>query len=112
MPELTIQFDAEPGTNVDALAANLKTELAAIPAVDNVQAEVMESRNLGLDPATIMAMIAMAPKVIEEATAIVNALKNFVQASQGLKSAIVEIRGRRIPVDKLQPSDISPNPSH
>lgn len=114
MPELTIQFDAEPGTNADALAAQLKTELARIPAVNSVQSEVMESRDpsIALAATTIISVLATAPKVIEEATAIVNSIKNLIQATQGLKSAIVEIRGRRIPVDKLQPSDISPAASH
>jgi hypothetical protein len=31
-----------------------------------------------------------------------------VQASQGLKSAVVEIRGRKIPVAQLQPGDLAP----
>lgn len=112
MAELTIQFDAEPGVNADALAEKLFQELAAIPDVSNVQAEVMESRDLALAATSIMACLAMAPKVIDDATRIVNSLKNLVAASQGLKSAIVEIRGRRIPVDKLQPSDLAPNVSH
>jgi hypothetical protein len=108
MSELTIQFDAEPGVDVDALAKELQTQLAGIPTVETAQAEVMESRDLALAATTIMACIAMAPKVIDDATRIVNSIKSLVQASQGLKSAVVEIRGRRVPVSQLQPSDIAP----
>jgi hypothetical protein len=108
MTEVTLQFDAQPGADVDALAQKLQDSLSVLPSVDSVQAEVMESRDLNVAVSTIMAFLVMAPKVIDEATAIVNSIKNLVQASNGLRSAIVEIRGRRIPVDKLQPSDLTP----
>ena len=108
MAEFTIQFEAEPGIDVDALAEKLKGELTAVPEVNQVQAEVMESRDLALAATTIMACLTMAPKIIDDATKIVNSLKALVQASQGLKSAVVDIRGRKIPVANLQPSDIVP----
>jgi hypothetical protein len=108
MAEFTIQFEADPGVDVDALAAKLKAELAAVPEVNEVQAEVMESRDLALAATTIMACLTMAPKLIDDATKIINSLKALIDASQGLKSAVVEIRGRRIPVAKLQPSDLTP----
>ncbi|HEY2861631.1 MAG TPA: hypothetical protein VGJ21_24745 [Terracidiphilus sp.] len=106
MAEFTIQFEADSGVDVDALAEKLKGELAAVPTVDTVQAEVMESRDLALAATTIMACLTMAPKVIDDATKIVNSLKALVQASQGLKSAVVDIRGRRVPIANLQPSDL------
>ncbi|HEY3705315.1 MAG TPA: hypothetical protein VGL22_09660 [Terracidiphilus sp.] len=113
MAEVTIQFDAQPGTDMDALAQKLHAELAGLPSVDTVQAEVMDSRDATAIATTIMACIVMAPKIIDDATRIVNALKSLVQASDGLRSAIVEVRGRHIPVDKLQPSDLSaPNAAH
>jgi hypothetical protein len=108
MAEFTIQFETDPGVDVDALAAKLKAELSAVPEVNQVQAEVMESRDLALAATTIMACLTMAPKLIDDATKIINSLKALVEASQGLKSAVVEIRGRRIPVAKLQPSDLTP----
>jgi len=107
MPELTIQFDAQPGTDVDALAKQVQSQLTGLPTVESTQVEVMESRDV-IVAATIMAFIAAAPKVIDDATRIVNSLKNLVQATHGLKSAIVEIRGRRIPVSQLQPADLAP----
>jgi hypothetical protein len=107
MAEFTIQFETDPGVDVDALAAKLKTELAAVPEVNQVQAEVMESRDLALNASTIMACLTMAPVLIDNATKIINSLKALVEASLGLKSAVVEIRGRRIPVATLQPSDLA-----
>jgi hypothetical protein len=111
MAEFTIQFEAEPGVDVDSLAERLKDELTAIPEVNQVQAELLESRDLALAATTIMACLTMAPKVIDDATKIVNSLKALVQASQGLKSAVVEIQGRRIPVANLQPGDLAPGGS-
>jgi hypothetical protein len=108
MAEFTIQFEAESGIDVDALAEKLKGELSAVPQVNQVQAEVMESRDLALAATTIMACITMAPKIIDDATKIVNSLKALVQASQGLKSAVVDIRGRKIPVASLKPTDLTP----
>lgn len=67
-----------------------KTHSSGIPTIDSVQAEVMESRDLALAATTIMACIAMAPKVIDDATRIVNSIKSLVQASSGLRSAIFE----------------------
>lgn len=106
MAELTIQFDAEPGVDTDALAKDLQTQLSGIPAIEDVQAEVMESRDLALAATAIMAFIATAPKVIDDATRIVNSLKALIEATKGLKSAVVELRGRKIPVSQLKPEDI------
>ena len=106
MAELAIQFDAEPGTDTDALAKQLQSQLSGIPAVEGVQARVMESRDLALAATTIMAVLATAPKIIDEATSIINSIKNLIQATKGLKSAVVEIRGRKIPVEQLQPTDL------
>lgn len=118
MTELTIQFEAKPGVDVDALAGQLKEKLAAVPDVNDVQAEVMESRDLAVAATTIMAFITIAPQIvnslnvvakgIDGLTAIVNSIKGFVESSDGLRSAVVDIRGRRIPVSQLQPSDLAP----
>jgi hypothetical protein len=44
---------------------------------------------------------------LTKAADIIDALKRIVQSSEGLRNAVVEIRGRRVPVSELQPSDIA-----
>jgi hypothetical protein len=105
---LTLHFDTAPGTDASALAAQLQSGLAALPDVERSGAQPLASRDIGTTEMAIMGFLTVAPIVLTKAADIVDALKRLVQSSEGLRNAIVEIHGRKIPVAQLQPSDIAP----
>ncbi len=104
---LKLHFQTAPGTDASALAAQLQSALSAVPEAEHAGAQPVATRDLGSTEVAIMAFLTVAPVVITKATAIIDALKQLVQSSQGLHDAIVEIHGRKIPVAQLQPSDIA-----
>ena len=104
---LTLHFETAPGTDAAALAAQLQSGLAALPDVERAGAQPVATRDLGATEMAIMGFLTVAPIVLTKAAAIIDALKQVVQSSEGLRNAIVEIHGRKIPVAELQPSDIA-----
>lgn len=106
MPNMTLHFDTAPGADAAALAAQLQSGLAELPGVEKAIARPVESRDLSLDATAVMSFLTIAPVVIAHAAQLVDSIKQLVVSSQGLKNAIIEISGRRIPVANLQPSDI------
>ena len=110
MSEITIHFETAAGADADALAKNLRWQLSALSGVEVLDAEVLENRSI--DPmmaaTAIMTVIKVAPTVIDDLTKIVASLTRFAQQSDTFRSVIVEIQGRRIPVSRLQTSDLTP----
>jgi hypothetical protein len=106
MPNMTLHFDTAPGVDATALAAQLQTGLAELPGVEKAIARPVESRDLALDATAVMSFLTVAPVVIAHAAQLVDSIKQLILSCQGLKNAIVEISGRRIPVANLQPADI------
>jgi hypothetical protein len=104
---LTLHFETAPGTDAAALAAELQSGLAALPEVERAGAQPIASRDLGATEMAIMGFLTVAPVMLTKAADIIDALKRIVQSSQGLRNAVVEIHGKRIPVAELQPSDIA-----
>jgi hypothetical protein len=110
MPEITIHFETETGADSSSAVENVREQLTALPGVEVIDAEVQESRNI--DPmvaaSAIMAVIKVAPTVIDDVTKIIDSLTKLAQQSDTFRSVIVEIQGRRIPVSRLKPSDLAP----
>ena len=55
-----------------------------------------------------MGFLTVAPVMINHAADLVNSIKKLIESCEGLRNTIIEIRGHRIPIDKLQPSDLVP----
>jgi hypothetical protein len=106
MANLVLHFDTAPGTDAAALAAQLQTGLAELPGVENSSARPIASRDPLVVASAVMSFIAVAPIVINNAAAFISSIKNLIYSCEGLRNTIVEIRGRHIPIDKLQPADI------
>ncbi len=107
MADLSLQFDAAPGVDTSALAEKLKAELATIPGVTDSDAQAVESRDPLTASILIMGFIHYAPIVMTDAARIIGALASLLKASNELRNVIVEIRGRKIPLDKLKPEDLA-----
>ena len=108
MPDILLHFETAPGTDASALAAQLQSALATLPDVQHSGAQPIASRDFGATAALVMGFITVAPIVLNKASDLIDAIKRLVQSSEGLRNAIVEIHGRKIPIAQLQPSDIAP----
>jgi hypothetical protein len=108
LPTLTLHFETAPDADASALAAKLQSGLASLPEVEKAGAQALANRDITVAASAIMGFLTVAPVVINHAAELVNSVKNLIESCEGLHNAIVEIRGRRIPIDKLQPSDLAP----
>jgi len=108
MPEITIHFVPEGGADPEQLAQKVREQLAATPAVESAEAEVMRSRSLDpvLAMSTIMAVIHYTPLVLDSASKIIESLTQLAKQYEAFRSVVVEIRGKRIPVADLKPEDL------
>ncbi|HTB96903.1 MAG TPA: hypothetical protein VK716_07825 [Terracidiphilus sp.] len=106
MANLALHFDIAPGADASVLADQLQSKLAKLPGVEKSNAKVLESRDPLAIASAVMTFITVAPIVMNKAADFINSIKNLINSCEGLHNAVVEIGGRRIPVNKLQPSDI------
>jgi hypothetical protein len=106
MANLAFHFDIAPGADASVLADQLQTGLASLPGVEKSSAKALESRDPLAVASAVMTFITVAPIAINKAADFISSIKNLINSCEGLHNAVVEIRGRRIPINKLQPSDI------
>jgi hypothetical protein len=107
MSNITLHFDTAPGTDAAALAAQLQSGLADLPGVEKAIARPVQSRDLTIAATAVMSFLTVAPVVIGHAADLLDSIKRFIVSCDGLHNTVVEIRGRRIPIADLQPSDIA-----
>ena len=108
MPEIVLHFDTAPGADTEALTTELRSALAKLPDIESSDAQALAPRDFGATAAVIMGFLTVAPIAINKAADLIDAIKRLIESSQGLRNAIVEISGRKIPVAQLQPSDLAP----
>lgn len=106
MVNLALHFDTSPGTDASELAVQLQSGLAMLPGVERSNSKALGSRDPLAAASAVMAFLTVAPIVINKAADFVTSIKNLINSCEGLQNAIVEIGGRRIPIHKLEPSDI------
>jgi hypothetical protein len=107
MPEIVLHFDTAPGANAEALTTELRSELAALPDVESSDAQALAPRDFGATAAVVMGFLTVAPIAINKAADLIDAIKRLVESSEGLRNAIIEISGRKVPVAQLKPSDLA-----
>jgi hypothetical protein len=106
MPEFTVQFETVAGADAEKVAADVRSQLTELSGVEVVDSEVVKTRDPLLAAAAIWTVVKAAPQAIDVATKLIDSLTKLLQSTEGLHSAFVEIRGRRIPVSQLKPSDL------
>ena len=106
MANLALHFDIAPGADASVLADQLQTGLARLPGVEKSSAKALESRDPLAVASAVMTFITVAPIAINKAADFISSIKNLINSCEGLHNAVVEIRGRRIPINKLEPKDI------
>lgn len=104
MPSIVLHFETTGAVEPTALAEDIQSKVTALPSVEGADTNVQESRSL--DPATIIQVISLASTGIMALTTLIENITKMVHSTAGLKEAIVEIDGKKIPVSQLTPADI------
>lgn len=104
MDSLTIHFDVAPGFAVDALAAQVAERLAQLEGVQKAEAEVEDERFGVAETVAVIGGIVLLTKAaregVDELRKLISALRGLVSEVSGLRGAVVDFGGRRIPLDE------------
>jgi hypothetical protein len=112
MPELTLHFETDQGTDIHSRAVDVQQELQAIEGVTNAKAKATELRAMGA--AEILAVINLAVTVVQNTSTLLKLVDDLVKTCQDLivrlhglqKLPSVEIGLREVPIDKVTPQDL------
>ncbi len=104
MPNFTIHFQADPGVDSAELAQHLASEIAALPTVESADTAVQPGRSL--DAATITSLISVGALTFTALSQLIDSMTKVVNSAKGLKTAVIDIEGQKIPVSQLTPDDI------
>ncbi len=104
MPNITFHFETDGNVNADLLAKEVQEKMSALPSVESANAEVRATRSL--DPATIVSIITLAATGVTALNKLISGITDVIHSTQGLKAAIVEIDGEKVPVSQLTSADL------
>jgi hypothetical protein len=108
MAELTLHFEASPGTDLDAAAIAMQKSLSDLTGVASADTSAQKYQAIG--PAEVLSVIQIATSVAQNATLFLTALAGLYGAWEkvkpmfpGLHAPTVEVGLKRIPIDQLTP---------
>lgn len=108
MAELTLHFEANPGTDVDAAAAALQSNLTTIAGVESAETTPQKFQAIG--PAEVLSVIQVATSIAQNATVFLTTLAGLYAAWErvkpmfpGLSAPKVEVGLKQVPIDQLTP---------
>lgn len=112
MEPLTMHFHAEPGTDLEPIAAELRAAIAGSDTVELVEARPQRFQSsIGLPE--ILAIIALLPAIPQGIAAVPKAIEVVQDAWKkvrlkfpGIQTPSVEVGLRTVPIDQLQAEDI------
>jgi hypothetical protein len=106
MPELTLHFEASPGTDLGAAAAELKKNLGAIDGVESASTKPQRFQAVG--PAEVISVIKVATTIAQNSAEFLTALAALYAAWQkvkpmfpGLHAPTLEVGLKKIPIDQV-----------
>ncbi len=98
MTEYLLQFELEEGADADALAAQLRQRLDQMSGIEEADAEVQDMR---FGVAETVTIIAASIVIIKHSKDLIDELTGLVKSLDGLKSAVVDLRGKKVPIEAL-----------
>jgi hypothetical protein len=104
MPNFTIHFLADPDADPTQLCQHLASEIKSLPTVDAADAAVQPGRML--DAQSITAIISVTAMGFTALSQLIDSMTKVVNSTKGLKTAVVDIEGQKIPVAQLTPDDL------
>jgi K+/H+ antiporter YhaU regulatory subunit KhtT len=106
MPKLTLHFEAAEGTDLEAAAAALQSQLAETQGIESARSRAQRYQSIG--PAEIMSVVQVATQVIQTSAALLTALAALHAAWEkvkpmfpGLKPPTVEVGLDKVPVHQV-----------
>jgi len=102
MKSLTIQFQVEKGADADKLAGNISARLSKINGVEKAQTSVKNERILAETVAVIAGFVLLtkaAREGVDELKKLLVSLRDVVKEVKGLKGAVLDFGGKKIPLD-------------
>lgn len=104
--QITLHFEAEPGTDLNAASRALQEALQSVPGVQAAQTSGQEFQAIG--PAEVMSVIQIGTQLLQNATAFLSAAAALYAAWQkvkpmfpGLRPPTLEVGMQQVPVDQL-----------
>ena len=79
MPELTLHFETDQGTDIHAVAAEVQQKLQVIDGVTSANAEAMELRTMG--GLEIIAVISLVTTVVQNTSTLLKAVDDLVNTA-------------------------------
>jgi hypothetical protein len=106
MAELTLHFEAIPGTDLAAAALELQKAMAEVQGVQSAEAKPQQFQ--GIDIAEIFAVAKLAGSYAEDVASLLTAIvalrdawKKAKRLFPGLRSPTVEVGLKKIPIDQI-----------
>ena len=104
--QITLHFEAEPGTDLTAASKALQEALQSVPGVESAQTSGQEFQAIG--PAEVMSILQIGTQLLQNATAFLSAAAALYAAWQkvkpmfpGLRPPTLEVGMQQVPVDQL-----------
>jgi hypothetical protein len=106
MAELTLHFEASPGTDLTAAASELQKHFAQVDGVESAVAKAQRFQSIGLPE--VLAVIKVATTIAESTASFLSAIAAVNAAWQqaklifpGLRPPTVEVGLKKIPLDQV-----------
>jgi hypothetical protein len=110
MQPLTLHFEATPGTDLEAVASEIKASISGQETAQVVEATPQRFQAIGAGE--IIALIALVPSIPQGIAALPKAIeevkgawKKLQEKFPGLRPPTVEVGLRNVPIDQLQGED-------
>lgn len=104
--QLTLHFEAEPGTDLNAASAALQEALRTVPGVQSVEASGQEFQAIG--PAEVMSLIQVGTQLLQDTAEFLSAAAAVYAAREKLKPMFpglcppkMEVGMKQVPVNEL-----------
>lgn len=104
--QLTLHFEAEPGTDLKAASAALQEALKTVPEIQSVETSGQEFQAIG--PAEVMSVIQVGTELLQSTAAFLSAAAAVYAAWEkvkpmfpGLCSPKIEVGMQQVPVNEL-----------
>jgi hypothetical protein len=111
MPELTLHFQAAPGTDLEAAAADIKAQLASVSGAEAVEAKPQQFQS-AVNPAEVLAVVTFVATMAQNVATIAKAVQDLAEVWKkvrakfpGLHPPTVEVGLRTVPIDQINATD-------
>lgn len=111
MAELTLHFQAAPGIDLEAAAADIKAQLAGLSGAEAVETKPQQFQS-AVDPAEVLVVVTFVATMAQNVATIAKAVQDLAEVWKkvrakfpGLHPPTVEVGLRTVPIDQINATD-------